>query len=218
MIVVLVPRRYLLACITFFIIIAPLYRVAMYGPGMNLFFNFLLPGAMDSLATGALIAYAVNFVPQATPWKKFIEMRTALLLLSLGAIAVVQTMGDDGFQRVFQRCFVDIFSACLVSIAIEPAIDWRFNWLGNKTIRHFGKISYGLYVYHYFLPHIIDAHWNFDWIGNHAAARLARFAVLVSLAVAIAEMSWHFVEKPIMRLKDRISFGNDRPVVARESS
>ena len=57
--------------------------------------NLLLPGVMDSLATGALLCYAVKFHTATSAWKAFVRLRPALLLLSLGLIVGLQFLGDD---------------------------------------------------------------------------------------------------------------------------
>lgn len=200
-IVVLMPRRFLLAVIMFFIMIAPAYRVVMYALGTTHFVNVLLPGTMDSMATGALISYAVNLSPTATLWRRFVTIRTPLLVLSFLSIIALQAMDSEFIRRGFLRCAMDVFAACLVSASIEDISDRRFNWLGGTVIRHFGKISYGLYVYHFFLPPVMDAHWKFNWIHSYTGALLIRFAVLVAITIAIAEISWRIIEKPIMKLK-----------------
>ena len=93
----------------------------------------------------------------------------------------------------------------MVAISIETTSDWRFDWLGGRAIRHFGKISYGIYVYHYFVRGIVDAHWHSDWVHGYLATRLVRFCVLVAMSVGIAEVSWYVIEKPVMQLKDKFS-------------
>ena len=201
LIVVLIPRRFLLAVIMFFIIIAPVYRLLMCALGTTHFVDVLLPGTMDSMATGALISHAVNLSPSARLWRQFVKIRTPLLSLSLLAIIAIQATPAESVRRVILRSAMDIFAACLVSASLEQVSDWRFNWLGGNMIRHLGKISYGLYVYHFFLPPVIDAHLNFNWVHSYTGALLTRFAVLAAITVAIAEVSWRLIEKPILKLK-----------------
>jgi len=82
--------------------------------------------------------------------------------------------------------------------------------LNNQVIRYLGKISYGLYVYHNFIPwllrcikgeetayplsiHII----NPGWIQSP----IASFVVQSILLFVIASLSWTFIERPINNLK-----------------
>lgn len=205
-VVMAIPRRFLLAAIVFFIALAPLYRGAAYLAGASPFENVLLPGAMDSLATGALIFYAVRFSPESLPWKGFQKARWPLAYLSGCMLIGIHILGDDLLTRVFFRIAMNIFSACLISLSIEKAEHWSVDWLGGAAIRHIGKISYGIYVYHYFVPEIVDAHIRFDWVHSYTGGHLLRFIVLSAMSVAIAEISWRVIERPISKFKDRMPF------------
>ncbi len=78
-------------------------------------------------------------------------------------------------------------------------------WLAILRFRpliYLGKISYGLYLYH------IPTFWAIDGFAfvYHQSWPIRAVKVLATLAVAI--LSWHLVEAPILRLKDR--YGYDR--------
>jgi peptidoglycan/LPS O-acetylase OafA/YrhL len=195
MIVMLVRRRFLPAIMLFFVCAAPLYRWVTEEGGNSVASTVLLPGVIDSMAAGALISYATKFSMANPAWKKFQEFRIAALLASLGAMIVTQAQG------AYLHCIVNIFAACLVSLAIETESHWTLDWLGGRTIRHLGKISYGIYVFHYFIPTVVDAHWKFEWTRDHDVNVLARFVVLATLSVALAEISWRLIETPISRFK-----------------
>lgn len=59
----------------------------------------------------------------------------------------------------------------------------------------FGDLSYGTYVYVYFIQQLSVR----CWPGGHALAGSIVVAVLVTLALAWC--SWHAVETPALRLK-----------------
>lgn len=197
-IVVILPRRFLLPSIVLSIFGAVSFRLLTYALGTNELFDTLLPGCMDSLAAGALMAY----------WKppggdNLARFRIPIGLLSLLIVISLQGISRDIGQRVFIRCFLNIMSVCLVSLAIDQTTDWRIDWLKSKPLVHIGKISYGLYVYHFFLPPIIDKHIGFEWIPSWTGGQIVRLMVLSIVSLAIAEVSWNLIEKPIMKLKQR---------------
>jgi peptidoglycan/LPS O-acetylase OafA/YrhL len=73
--------------------------------------------------------------------------------------------------------------------------------LSLSPIRYTGKISYGLYLYH--LP-IISL--GLAWKAHtpfHAVASVVYAVGLMVLSFAIAALSFEFVEKPFLKLKDR---------------
>jgi peptidoglycan/LPS O-acetylase OafA/YrhL len=123
----------------------------------------MLPGEIDSLAIGALLAYASRFSRDTPLWKRFEQIRIRQ-----------------------------------VSVAADVKHDWRINWLGGRAIRHLGRISYSLYVFHLFVPQILPRQSILSW------SDLTRFVILSMLSIAFAELSWQFIEKPINRFKSRI--------------
>jgi peptidoglycan/LPS O-acetylase OafA/YrhL len=69
-----------------------------------------------------------------------------------------------------------------------------------------GRISYGFYLYHGFIPDFARSARVVAMFGAsgipwwaHAASVVASFA----LTLMLARLSWRFVEEPILRLKNR---------------
>lgn len=203
-VVMVAPRSRLSSIILLCIVTAPIYRGIMWALGTTSFMDLLLPGVMDSLAMGALLAYAVKYPPQAWLWAQFVRLRMPLLFLFLCLGVWVQCSGNNLLSRVALGSLVDLFAACAVALAIDGKSDWRFDWLGGKTIRHFGKISYGIYVYHFFIPALVDPHLNLEWAHRYHAVRFLRLSALVVVSVGLAEVSWYLIERPLLKLKDRM--------------
>lgn len=91
-------------------------------------------------------------------------------------------------------------AAPIVILACVLKSDW---WLarvfGLRPLRYLGLISYGLYLWHYPLIPL------FGW-------RLG-----LPLAVAIAVLSWRYLEQPLLRANRRRRFDSDRSVSPRQS-
>jgi peptidoglycan/LPS O-acetylase OafA/YrhL len=77
----------------------------------------------------------------------------------------------------------------------------------------FGRISYGFYLYHNLIPDLTRNRHAEALFGGavpmwaHAAGIVASFAI----SLAMAGLSWRFIEAPILRLKTR------RPMAAAPS-
>ncbi|MFZ9386895.1 MAG: acyltransferase family protein, partial [Chitinophagaceae bacterium] len=91
------------------------------------------------------------------------------------------------------------------SVSGEPGLIHRL--LGFRPLRYFGKISYGLYVYHWPV-YLILFHRILDlFIQNHLlaqrAAELCSGIAVTLIAVGISELSYRYVERPFLRLKTK---------------
>jgi peptidoglycan/LPS O-acetylase OafA/YrhL len=99
------------------------------------------------------------------------------------------------------------FSAvgAILILAGQPAL----RWLRGRTLCYLGTISYGIYLYHYPLYHILDA------TVGHAAAWWA-IVIKFATTLAVASISWRYLEKPILGLKDRFHYrsGVEKTVAA----
>jgi peptidoglycan/LPS O-acetylase OafA/YrhL len=81
-------------------------------------------------------------------------------------------------------------------ICLSGPVAASISFMGVPPLRYVGRISYGLYLYHWPI-FMLGEKWKF-----HTPFHL--YAVgLVALIFVIAALSYEFVEKPILRLKDR---------------
>lgn len=78
-----------------------------------------------------------------------------------------------------------------VAFGVGPVV--RF--LSNPVVAHLGTISYGIYLWHYPILYVLRS----LGIGGFAGAIAG-----VVLTMVASELSFRFVEAPILRLKDRI--------------
>jgi peptidoglycan/LPS O-acetylase OafA/YrhL len=70
-----------------------------------------------------------------------------------------------------------------------------------------GKYSYGLYVVHAMLSYYMTTHHTLDWwksfIPVHLLAVLVQAVVGIGASILVALASFHFFEKPFLKLKLR---------------
>ncbi len=154
------------------------------------------PFRMEPLAAGAIIALAQNQFPAFSN-----KLRVGMLSLGL-AIPVVCLSSLDHFPWGKAAIFPLVTVGCtLIFLSIRGA-NWRL--LTLRPLVYLGKISYGLYVFHQlaiqFSPRLAIPGLPF---GRSVSALL--------LTVALATLSYRFLELPFLRLKDRFAHIRSRP-------
>jgi len=210
-VVVVAPRRWLLPAILACIAIGPIYRAVLAHPGDPDWPITLLPGQVDTLALGALLAWAQRNPESGAAVMRLFGSRAALLALLAATVLLSAPLGWD--YRVFRALpvlGVGLTAACIIAQAARPFAPGNGGPLDWPVLRHIGRISYGLYVYHWFVPEAFDR-FRPGLVDPHGAGpKLAAAAFFTLIALVVAEASWWLVEKPILGLKDRLD-GRSRP-------
>jgi len=149
---------------------------------------------LDVLGTGALLAVVrEDEGERLARWGLRVGAPISLVLLVLHARgmapAVVVVMLSLSLSAVW---------LAVIRWAVSEG-DGVIRWaITAAPLTYLGRISYGVYVYHLFMPLLL---WNFlglyDTVGP--VPGLA-FALLVASSVAAGSLSWHFFERPLSRV------------------
>jgi peptidoglycan/LPS O-acetylase OafA/YrhL len=217
------PRRLAVACLG---IVAGAFalRFSIHQTTYNATAAYVLtPARMDALALGALVAVAAR-VPgwwprarRAAPW---------VLGASSAAVAAVwirqgALFGGDPVAQVWAFGPLAAGFAAVLVLAVDGRSAGLARPLASPALRTAGKYSYGLYVLHYpiFLG-LEAAGLTAGRLAGLAGSRLLGIAGFTAIAGAAtfgaALLSWHLVERPFLRLKDRVPYGAG-PAPARAS-
>lgn len=195
------PRQLLAATAVLFLA-APLYRgyAAIHGWNHEMT-QWQLPACADSLAAGGFLA----IISTQETWRLHASRLTAcsfavglpLLVFCYSRAPTniyLTTFGDTGCALVF---------TWLVYRASKGISNWTGRLLDNRMAVYLGKISYGIYVYHYVMPYL----WNdviaakMGWAKIPATSSLSSAAIFISASIAVAVLSWQLIEVRILSLK-----------------
>jgi peptidoglycan/LPS O-acetylase OafA/YrhL len=196
------PRRWLIPAILSMCGLSLLFKLGILLAGLDtravtrlLFANFVLLGAGCLLA---VISYR-NGRANCFEWyegaarRRFVGL--ALLGLSLALLSWAIFPKEGGLVRYFTNdILVGVFYAWLVlqaAIGIKGRIGRLFD---NPGLQYVGRISYGLYLVHNWMPEIVARY----------AGPLPKYqagAIVLVSTFAICILSWHFFERPILGLK-----------------
>ena len=189
------PRRILRLCLAA-IILALLLRIAF----QSWAYEFLLC-RMDDLALGGAIA-----VLYRTDWQKWCQRLAfpvfAASLVLLITICTFRHTTAHGDRVITTAGFsvVAVGYGGLLVLALGPLSRFFSSW----TLRLFGKYSYGMYLYHFPLIPVLERAKPFYGRLPFGSFLYPAFCLAVNLV--IAAISFHFLERPILRLKARFEY------------
>ena len=182
----------------------------LYNPSNIALWNFHSISALDSLGIGAILGYLSLY--KLDFLKKIIGNRYLFFLaafLFLSTMIFSFTIYTDNlrynfYSAVLMRFFLNILSFWILGWAVVIGYKGVIKQiLENRFIVYLGKISYGLYLYHYFVMSI----GNFllhKYNLHHSMEKKALAYTLIS--VLIASLSWHLFESPINKLKNNFKY------------
>jgi len=115
--------------------------------------------------------------------------RAAAIVTVAGAVLIAASVVLISRDRPFPGAIALL--PCLGAAAILHAGDattsWPGRWLGCRPMRFIGLISYSLYLWHW--PILV-------FYRLHADPGLVAKLVLILVSIAVATLSWRFVEQP----------------------
>ena len=169
----------------------------------------LLPCHMEGLALGALIALRFR----QGPWKIATGRLATLTLCLLAAAGVGSYLSDPaGLIQPWFTAWNRTIGYSISSIGCAGLVLWLVRlrgsswtgWLRLPPIQYLGTISYGIYLLHYPILMAVNVAWK-TLSGNVPEESPLRSILVVTLSIASASASWHLMERPLLRLKDRLA-------------
>jgi peptidoglycan/LPS O-acetylase OafA/YrhL len=158
---------------------------------------------LDPIACGALLAVRAEQKEIAlSPW-----IRVVLLLSGCAVLTAAGRYGDFVGSKALIT-FPAVTAACIALILGTLGLQMPSGRRPIiRTLTYLGRISYGLYVFHWMFVVI------FSVASAHAPVdRFARAMAALVATIATAAGSYHFFEKPFLRLKERLARVPSRPV------
>jgi peptidoglycan/LPS O-acetylase OafA/YrhL len=169
----------------------------------------LTPFRLDGLALGAFLAVmarqpgGLDRLVRALP--RVAIVASALLVLTF---AWTRLVSRDSMELVLpvRAAVIQVLLACLLIWAVvaqERSSISRF--FRSRWLIFLGTYSYGLYVYHHFISYYLTVNHTerelTTWLGSHGAAIALQATLGAAVSIAIAYVSYEFVEKRFLGLK-----------------
>jgi peptidoglycan/LPS O-acetylase OafA/YrhL len=171
---------------------APILRIAYFvGLGQNFgpdYLGYSFPTCADALASGCLLAIIYGSITRYTErlyrsrWFTLVTVTTILLPFTADYVSFrgYNTLGITAVNLGIALC-------------IHNAIEKRYAILNLRTVVWIGVLSYSLYL------------WQEPFLNRQSSWLLASFPLNIIAAVTCAIASYYVVERPMLRLRVRLS-------------
>ena len=162
----------------------------------------LLLGRMDGLALGALLAAFLH--PDSLLRRHASLVLMAIVSLSVVMLATLAAKVGLGLPHDIPPwpgvtiLGINLFAVGLIGLVVVHAGKRATAPLRWAPITYIGRISYGLYLYHYIILWIWAKHLRVPAPGNMPFPLIA---IALLLCFTVASLSWLLIEQPILRLK-----------------
>ncbi len=200
------------------ILLSPLFRIMFtiaYKYSLLPFLNESLPIALypltlnhiDAFGLGAFIAcYQIPKAKLQVIWLTFLLPLFAFFwhYLYSGTIGSFGSLGFQftmtvGYQFIWGYSALNYYFAVLIFAVVRE--DFLISLLESRILKYIGRISYGLYIYH------LGVIWfTYRILVDSVSANLVKpLSAILAFVVSFifAELTYRFIEKPFLRLKNR---------------
>jgi peptidoglycan/LPS O-acetylase OafA/YrhL len=202
LVIALVPRRWLVPVILAMCGFSLLFKLGIALGGYDtravtrlLFANLVLLGAGCLLAVVSYRDGRANRFDWYCNGTSRAFTAAAWSFLALAVLSWALFPKEGGMVRYYTNdILVGTFYAWLVLNAAIGFTGPAGRVFDNPALQYIGRISYGLYLVHNWMPQIVE-----KWLGPMPKYQAA--PIVLALTFGICALSWRFFEQPILGLK-----------------
>lgn len=124
------------------------------------------------------------------------------LIVSVTLIPVLIYFTPDKLQDGIHLVYSVLFLIIILNVSNQHHIT-KFE---NKTLNYLGRISYGIYMYHFMIiPAVLYLCKIYLSINSEIITNILIYTIVISLTIFISGISYHFLEQPFIALKAKYS-------------
>lgn len=222
--ILFLPTRHYLKVLFIMVILSIVLRIYFYVQGTEWMVQYvLMPTCLDCFGLGGLMAYFFTFKKDTI----FEELNKNVYLV-FSFVALVLTFyitrqyqlasGEThNFGNVVFERFIDSVFCFFLIIKAVKGYSGMIKWfLENPVVSYFGRISYGLYLYHNFIYNYFHTPQTSIVVrGLHKIQRIIpsitqnnvfELFYFFGITVFVATLSWFLIEKPVNQLKKYFTY------------
>jgi peptidoglycan/LPS O-acetylase OafA/YrhL len=222
--ILFLPTRHYLKVLSVMIVLSIALRMYFYFQGTDWMVQYvLMPTCLDCFGLGGLMAYFYTFKKDTIfeALNKNLYLLLSLIVLLLTFYFTRQYQISSGQTHnfgnlVIERFMGSVFCFFLIIRAISQYSGFMKWFLENPVVSYFGRISYGLYLYHNFVYNFFHTpQTSIVLRGLHKIQRIIpsitqnnifELLYFFGITVFIATLSWFLIEKPVNNLKKYFTY------------
>lgn len=206
LLVLLLSTRNLLVMSLILALLGPVSRIMLWTffDGPHLLIATFPTTALDLLCFGGFLACLKQLgrLRAGSPELKILSVAGIASFLTY--VVLYFKINDPALSVVLARTLSAIFFGALIVKAAAGFSGATGILLGNRMIIWFGTISYGLYIFHAFIPKMYLPVLHFLGLSSEFfSIYWVRFPLLLLLLLLITAISFYLFETPIRKLKVR---------------
>ncbi|MFB3886806.1 MAG: acyltransferase family protein [Thermodesulfobacteriota bacterium] len=195
-------HRWILYGLTLLIVLISLHRKILVAQGGSIFrLYYASDTRADTLLIGCLAGILIswNLLPYDTRFKVFMKSSAALAVIFLAYLVGISSWTDLMLYQHGGYTLVALSIALILTVVIIWPPKFVLLVLKFAPLVWIGRISYGLYLWH----------WPVRWFIYQKKAMPSSGAQLVTaivLSLSLTALSYYFIEKPFLRWKKRFGY------------
>jgi len=168
----------------------------------------LTPACLQAFCLGGILSYVTVFKS-----KQLEGLYPRIKIFGLIAISIYIVVKLFSVNFFFQdRLLIALFTTWVLAVILLNKVGWFGVVLNNSMLVSIGKVSYGIYVYHNFIPvsfkavlHFLKKNLDSDLLSklilNVETQSVLFYLLCTLLLLFISFSSYYVIEKPLLSLK-----------------
>lgn len=207
-IVLLCNRKFFFYIFSIVIIFSVLFRYWTFSNGHDYFKVYVHTfSCLDLFMMGALLAYVYRYKNQlfnewfSSYWIKFFTVVSFAFLYSISLFKPDWQIFNWAYLRLFLG-FIYLLILGFVVLSFRSVTGAFF--LENRILQRLGKMSYGIYLIHNFVPGLLLP------IKKLGLNYMLEFSIYLVVTIIISEVLYGFIEKPARRFNKSFYINTER--------
>jgi peptidoglycan/LPS O-acetylase OafA/YrhL len=161
----------------------------------------ILDVTFTPIALGVVLAHLLHTRETFIPMYRVLGGRGTALGMAVALVLLIAAWPGADIAGLGRLCIQLTMMLLLGSLVVRED-RWDRPLLLARPLEYLGVISYGAYIYHMWVMHVVRV--GFERLG-YTREGVAFFVVTVLGSMVVAGMSYRFIEQPILKWKARFA-------------